>query len=179
MSRLPLVAADRDDPPVATVFRRFREEGREPIALYRALAHAPELLGPYNDLAVALRYRARTPRALRELVILRTAQLTRSRYELAHHLPMARAAGVAEAKLAALERWRTSGEFDERERALLQCTEELHRCELSAEAFAALERSFTPAEIIELLLVVAFYQAVARLIAGLGLTIEPEYDRPE
>jgi alkylhydroperoxidase family enzyme len=175
MSRVPLVATDCEDEIVAAVFARFHAEGREPIALYRALAHAPALLRAYSGLATALRYEARTPRSLRELGILRTAQLVGSEYEWSHHVPMAQAAGVSQAQLAALERWRDSDEFGDRERALLRCAEELHACALSDEAFAELERSFERAQVVELLLVLSFYQAVARLIDGLGLEVEPEY----
>lgn len=180
MTRVPLIAADSDeDEVVAAVFRRFHEEGREPIALYRALAHAPVLLRAYSGLATALRYDARTPRSLRELGILRTAQLVGSEYEWSHHVPMAQAAGVGEAQIAALERWRDSEEFDAGQRALLRCAEEVHACALSDEAFADLERHFERPEIVELLLVLSFYQAVARLIDALGLEVEPEYRRAD
>jgi len=175
VTRVPLVDPDCDDEVVAAVFGRFQQEGREPIALYRALAHAPALLRAYSGLATALRFQARTPRSLRELGILRTAQLVGSEYEWSHHVPMARAAGVREAQITALERWRESEEFDPGERALLRCAEELHACALSDEAFAELERCFERSEIVELLLLLSFYQAVARMIDGLGLEVEPEY----
>ena len=179
MSRVPLVAIDSDDEVVAEVFGRFREEGREPIALYRALANSPALLRAYSGLASALRHQASVPRALRELVILRIATLTGSRYERAHHVPMARAAGVPEAKIAGVEDWLESNAFDERERALLRCADEVHRCALSDEAFAELERFFDADEITELLLLLGFYEAVARVIDGLGLELEPQYqERP-
>lgn len=179
MTRVPLIATDSEDEVVAAVFQRFHEEGREPIALYRALAHAPALLRAYSGLATALRYEARTPRSLRELGILRTAQLVGSEYEWSHHVPMGRAAGVSEAQIAALERWRESEEFDAGERALLRCAEEVHECALSDAAFAELERHFEAPEIVELLLVLSFYQAVARLIDAFGLEVEPEYRRAD
>lgn len=175
VSRLPPVGDDSDNEIVASVFGRFREEGREPIALYRALAHSPKLLRAYSGLATALRYEGQTPRALRELAILRTAQLIGSAYELAHHLPMARAAGVRDAQIAALADWTASDEFDARERAALRAAEEVHACAVSDEGFAELERSFSDGEIVEVLLLLSFYQAVARLIDGLGLEVEPEY----
>jgi AhpD family alkylhydroperoxidase len=175
MSRLPLVAPDTDDEVVAAVFRRFHEEGREPIALYRALAHAPAQLRAYSGLARSLRYEASTPRALRELAILRTAQLTGSQYEWSHHVPMAKAAGVRPEQISALERWRDSDAFEERERALLRCAEEVHACSLSDAAYAELKRSFDEGEVVELLMLLAFYQAVARMIDAFGIEVEPEY----
>jgi alkylhydroperoxidase family enzyme len=176
VSRVPLIGPGAEDPVVAEVFRRFADEGREPIALYRALAHAPELLRAYSGLATALRYEAQTPRRLRELAILRIAQLTGSRYEWSHHVPMAGAAGVAEEQIAALAEWSGSEAFDARERALLRCADELHECQLSDDAFAELESCFSESELVELLLLLAFYEAVARVIAGLGIEVEPEYE---
>src|SRR5207244_2864737 len=105
LARVPLVPSEPDDRVVQEVFARSAAEGRDPIELYRALAHSPKLLRAYSGLATALRYEAETPRALRELVILRTAQLTRSEYEWAHHRKMALAAGVPERQLEELEPW--------------------------------------------------------------------------
>ena len=73
---MPLVPDESADDVTASVFAAFHAEGREPIALYRALANAPILLRSYSTLARALRHDAVTDRCLRELVILRTAQLT-------------------------------------------------------------------------------------------------------
>lgn len=176
MSRVSLVQDDTRDQIVAEVFKRFHDEGREPIALYRALANAPELLRAYSGLATALRHRAQTPRALRELAILRTAQLTGSRYEWSHHVPMARSAGLTDAQIAALGDWRTSDAFDAREKALLRCAEEIHVCALSDEAVVELKRFCNDSEVVELVLLVGFYQAVARVLDGLGIEVEPEYE---
>jgi AhpD family alkylhydroperoxidase len=175
MARVPLVPIEPDDPLVREVFGRFAEEGREPIALYRALGHTPKLLRAYSGLATALRHEAATPRALRELVILRTAQLTRSEYEWAHHRKMALAAGVPERQLAELERWRGSDAFDERERAALRLADGTHERNVSDEAFAELRRAFSDGETVELVLLASFYQGVARLLQALAVEVEPEY----
>jgi alkylhydroperoxidase family enzyme len=174
MARLPLVAEPEDD-ITATVFDGFRKEGRAPIALYQALAHSPRLLRAYSTLARALRYEAETPRSLRELTILRTAQLAGSDYEWAHHRKMAEAAGVAEEKIRELAEWRASEAFDARERAALRCAEEMHELALSEASFGELGENFSDSEVVEIILLVAFYETVARVIQALGLEVEPEY----
>ncbi len=176
-ARLPLVDVPPPDELTAAVFEPFEREGRPPIALYRALANAPTMLSAYAGLARALRHDAETPRALRELVILRTAQLTGSEYEWAHHRSMAANAGVGDEKVLGVEEWRASTAFDASERAALRCAEEMHELALTDEAFAELRESFSDPEIVELVLLVAFYHAVARLIQALGLEVEPEYRR--
>ncbi|MEO1689677.1 MAG: carboxymuconolactone decarboxylase family protein, partial [Pseudomonadota bacterium] len=93
--------------------------GIEVPALYRSLGAAPAMLEAWLAFAWALRREAGTPRALRELVILRGAQVAGAAYEWAHHVPMAREAGVAQARIDALAGWRGSDLFDEAERAAL------------------------------------------------------------
>jgi alkylhydroperoxidase family enzyme len=175
MARLPHIADEDADEIAAKVFEGFAEEGRQPIALYRVLANSPRMLRSYSTLARSLRYEAEVPRALRELLILRTAQLVGSDYEWAHHRVMAAKAGIADEQVAALSEWRTSSVFDSRERAVLALVEQMHDVAVTDEVFAALRAEFSESEVIELLLTAAFYQSVARLIDGLGLEVEPEY----
>ncbi len=176
MARVPLTPAEPDDPVVAEVFGRFAREGREPIELYRALAHQPQLLRAYAGLAGALREEAVTPRSLRELVILRTAQLTGSVYEWSHHRAIVAKGGlVAEEKVAALAAWSDAGVFDDAERAALRCADEVHETALGDEAFAALRDALGEAGAVEIVVLAGFYQALARIIQALGLPIEPEY----
>ena len=175
MARLPLLGLEPADEITAAVFETFRQEGRDPIALYRVLAHSPPMLRAYAGLARGLRYDAATPRALRELMILRTAQLTGSDYEWAHHRAMAAANGVPDEKVHALAAWRSSTLFDGCERAALRCVEEIHDVALSDEAFAELERELGASATIELVLLAAFYEAVARRIQARGLEVEPAY----
>ena len=177
MARLPLLPIESADEVTAAVFDTFRAEGRDPIALYRVLAHSPLMLRAYAGLARGLRYEAQTPRALRELMILRTAQLTGSEYEWAHHRAMAAANDVPEDKVRMLADWRSSTLYDERERAALRCVEEIHDVALSDQAFAELERVMGAPSTVELVLLVAFYEAVARMIQALGLEVEPAYQQ--
>jgi alkylhydroperoxidase family enzyme len=88
--------------------KRLEELWGTPPNLYRALANHPAVVAAWTEFANTLRHGSRTPRALRELVILRGAQVCASEYEWAQHLRMARKAGVREAQIAALAAWRTS-----------------------------------------------------------------------
>ena len=175
MTRVPLVPDESADDVVAPVFDRFHAEGREPIALYRALANAPLLLRSYSALAQSLRHDTVTDRRLRELVILRTAQLTRSAYEWSHHVPMATAAGSPAEQIRALASWEQSSEFDERERAALRCAEEVHALGVTDHTFRELERVLGTTGALEIVLTASFYQAVARMLQALDVEIEPAY----
>src|SRR5215469_5408234 len=107
----------------AEVARHVRELGGRPLNLYRVLANAPPMLKIWVDFAYAVRRECKTPRSLRELMILRTAQLSESFYEWHQHRRMAREAGVPEQQVTELTMWRWSDAFDSRERAALAFTE--------------------------------------------------------
>lgn len=167
IARLPSV------PLPDSALRRLREVEREPINLHRALAHAPEMLAPLLDLIHAVRFESSVPRALRELLICRIAQLEHSAYELAHHLPMALAAGVSQEQLDRLEQWRDADCFDAVERAVLGYAEHLGAgIERDDEALAA---HFSPAEQTELTVAGAAYVAVARILRALDVEIDEHH----
>jgi AhpD family alkylhydroperoxidase len=166
-SRLP--PAPNDDPRLSAIWESLARRGRTPLNLHRTLAHGPALLDAMLGLAETLRHQAGTPRRLRELIIVRVAQLEGSAYELAQHLPMARAAGVTDDELVALPEWRASPFFDMRERAALAWAESIAGGGDHAEAP---QDHFTPAEIVELTVLAAFYLMTARIVAALAIRVE-------
>ena len=145
-----------------------------PPNLYRALANHPPLVAAWTEFSRVLRHDTRTPRALRELVILRGAQLIASEYEWAQHLAMARKAGVREAQIVALASWRTSPEFDARERAALALGEAVTACRVTDEVHAEAMRHFDSHDYVEVALVAAFYAMVGRMLDAMGVPLEPE-----
>jgi alkylhydroperoxidase family enzyme len=145
-----------------------------PVNLYRALGNQPALVAAWTEFFNALRHESRTPRGLRELMILRTAQLARSEYEWAHHLGMARSAGVREPQIGALAQWRDSAEFDERERAALELAEAVAACRVTDEVHAAAKRHFDDGEYVELSLTAAAYAMVARMLDALAVELDPQ-----
>lgn len=154
--------------------KRLAELWGRPVNLYRALGNHPALTAAWTEFANAIRHESRTPRALRELMILRTAQVARSEYEWAHHLGMARKAGVLEAKIAALALWRTSEAFDAKERAALALTEAVMACNVTDEVHAEVRKHFTDAEFVELSLTASFYAMVSRMLDAMRVELDQE-----
>jgi alkylhydroperoxidase family enzyme len=153
---------------------RLEELWGKPVNLYRALGNHPALTAAWTEFANAIRHDSRTPRALRELMILRTAQIARSQYEWAHHLRMARQAGVSEAKIAALAGWRAAEEFDARERAALALTEAVMACDVSDEVHAEVRKHFSDAEFVELSLTAGFYAMVSRMLDAMRVEMDDD-----
>jgi alkylhydroperoxidase family enzyme len=154
--------------------KRLEELWGQPPNLYRALGNHAPLAAAYAEFARAIRYESRTPRTLRELVILRGAQLMRSEYEWAQHLRMARKAGVREAQIEALAGWRRSAEFDAREKAALLLAEAVTAGDVDDATYAEVSRHFDHAEFVELALTAAFYAMVARMLDAMRVQLEPD-----
>lgn len=154
---------------------RLEELWGTPPNLYRGLANHPKILGAWSEFSVTLRHHSRTPRALRELVILRGAQLCRSEYEWAQHLKMARHAGVREAQIAQLANWRASGEFDTKEKAALALAEAVTAGRVSDEVYREAMQHFDHHDYVELAVTAGFYAMVARTLDALGIQLEPDF----
>jgi alkylhydroperoxidase family enzyme len=154
--------------------KRLEELWGRPVNLYRALGNHPALAAAWTEFANSIRHQSQTPRALRELMILRTAQIARSEYEWAHHLRMARAAGLPEQKIAALAGWRNAPIFDPRERAALALTEAVMACDVGDAVHAEAKQHFSDAEYVELCLTAGFYALVSRMLDAMRVELDPD-----
>jgi alkylhydroperoxidase family enzyme len=170
-----LIPADTDAPLVGALFKRLQAAGVPIPDLYRGLGNAPELLAGWTRLAWPLRAAASTPRGLRELLILRVAWLTDSDYIWVHHTPMALENGVDASRLDDLGDWAASREFDQNTRAALRLTDELVTTgTVRASVFDAAAASTTDEGIVEIVLTVAFYCCVSRVLHALDIDPEPD-----
>ena len=176
MARLPTISDDAAPAEVAKLFDSVRARGVAVPNLYRVLANSPAMLRTWLDFAWSLRLDAKTPRPLRELMIMRGAQLAEAEYEWAHHWSMASEAGVPEVKLRALAAWRDSDLFDVDERAVLRLADEVAtHAAASEECLAGLKSRFAADAVIELVLTASFYVCVGRFLKSLAIDVEPDY----
>ena len=174
----PMVTDPPGDPAVASMFAEVRARGIPVPNLYRVLGHAPAMLRAWLDFAWPLRLNAQTGRRIRELLILRGAQVSGTRYEWVHHVPMALAAGLTQAQVDALgDDWGHADAFSDAEKAVLRLADEVTRGPgASADCLAALGREgFSEAEIVELTLTASFYVCVSRFLRSMDVPLEPQY----
>jgi alkylhydroperoxidase family enzyme len=146
----------------------------EPVNLYRALGNHPALVAAWTEFFRAIRHDSRTPRSLRELMILRAAWLARSEYEWAQHLKMARRAGVREAQIGALGDWRAASCFDDKERAALALTDAVTAGSVPDALYAEISRHFGHAEYVELCLTAAAYSMVSRMLEAIRVELDDD-----
>ena len=174
VSRLPPLP----DPLPAAVQELFAERIKRAgriLNVHHTFGHAPKMSRASMQMAMALRFEASTPRLYIEIAIVRAAQLARGAYELQQHKPMLLAEGFSQAKLDALETWRTSPLFNEQERALLAYVDEMADHGNVADAtFDALGRFFSPEQIMELSFAVGSYYGTALIMNALQIKLEPK-----
>jgi len=121
---------------------------------------------------------SRLPPQTRELLILRTAWLARSEYEWAHHVVLARAAGLGDAEIASVALGPRAGNWSDEQRALLQAADELRReAFMSEAAWKTLTQHYDTAKMLEIIYTVGGYAMTAMAINSLGIQLEDGYPR--
>lgn len=109
---------------------------------------------------------------IREAAILRVAHLSNSAYELHHHRPLARGAGLSEGDLEAIER-RAYDRLDPTLAAVCRFTDEVVLdLAPSDTALAALRALVSDEVVVNLVLTAGCYMTVARLIATTGIDLD-------
>jgi 4-carboxymuconolactone decarboxylase len=173
MARVKLLSLEEMDPELRAWFEKMQSRGSEMLNIYRVLAHSPDLCQTYMRFVNRVLTRMKLDAKLRELVILRVAQLTRSTYEYGQHLEIARSAGVSEEQIKGIGRWKGSKHFSAREKAVLQYTDELTRnIRPQPASFRKLKAFLSERELVELTLTVGNYGGLARFLEALQVELE-------
>ncbi|MGD0764772.1 MAG: carboxymuconolactone decarboxylase family protein, partial [Dehalococcoidia bacterium] len=161
------------------VMAKIREQGGEVLNLHRALARSPSSLRNFLRLGNSLLSYGQLPPVLREIVILRIAQTTGADYEWAHHVPLAKQAGVTNEQIARLRVWTAADVFDARVRAALRYADAAVGDRLVPDdVFEAARSQLSEGEIVELTLVCGFWGGlVACVLRSLEIDIEPAFRR--
>jgi alkylhydroperoxidase family enzyme len=156
---------------------RAREltEERGNLNLYRVLANAEKV---FNGWMVAGRDALTSPvlsRRMRELVVLRTAYLMESSYELGQHNDIARTAGLEADEISAVTSdsdWQTA-DFDPTEIAVMQFTTELLTTRRVAEPlFDQVHAALGVEATVELLMLIGRYAGLALMLNALDVDLD-------
>jgi len=176
MARVGYVTTSEASGDAGEVFAKMERRGNAVINLHRAIANSPNMLRNFMRLGNSLLLHGLLPPPLRELAVLRIAQMTGADYEWAHHVPLALQAGVSREQIGDLEGWATSPHFDERARATLRYVEAVAReVTVADEVFEQARAHLSEGEVVELSLVVGYWGLVARLLVPLQIDLEPGF----
>lgn len=117
----------------------------------------------------------RLPATDREKLILRTAWLTRCRYEWGQHVEIALRVGVTDAEILAIGRGPEA--CTPADRLLLQACDELHAgVTLGESTLKALQARFAARELTELVILVGHYRMLAGLLNSAGLPLDADME---
>lgn len=168
MARIPY--ADCTSAAARPLAERIAAERGSVLHLYQMLLHSAPVAEGWLGYLTAIRQKSSLPGDLRELVIMRVAQLNHAPYEADQHAPIALREGVSQARLDALPNWQDSPLFDARERAVLAYTDAMTRqVQVSDEVFAFVAAHFEPQRLVELTATVAAYNMVSRFLEALQI----------
>jgi alkylhydroperoxidase family enzyme len=151
---------------------------KRPINLHRGLAHSVDGARAFGGIGAWIRYGAKLDPKLRELVILQVGWLARSPYEWSHHVKIGKDFGLTDADIEAvkLESAGKTTDLPPLYRAGLKGAREMANAgAMSAETYALIAADLDHERMVELVMVIAFYCGVVRLLASLGIDVEANY----
>jgi alkylhydroperoxidase family enzyme len=153
------------------LFERL-EQNNGLLNIFRAMSHSPEVLLRFMRFGSYLLENGKVDPKLRELAILRVGWLTRSQYEFSQHIAFGRRVGLSDAQIKGVGR-PAEGPYDERERAVLAYAGELTAASAATDdTFAAVRDFMDEEQIVELTIVIGFYNMVARVLNGLRVDLD-------
>ncbi len=148
------------------------------INLNKALVNSPNGARAFSRLGGFIRNQSKLDPRLREMAILQVGYLARSEYEYSHHIKIGREFGVSDDDIRAISLESAGGRsnLDELSRAVLAGAREMTTgVAISDDTFAVLQAALDAEHLTDLVITIAFYCGVVRLLATLQIDVEPEY----
>ena len=171
MARLPYLDVDDLAP-------EDRELLDRPINLARMLAHSPGGTRAFRHTGGWIRNTSRFDSRLREMAILRIGVITRTDYEYSHHIELGRQFGMSDDDIRAVIAGPDAESLPELERLVLAAADEVTEgLSISTETFDALRSHLDSELLVELTIIVSYYNAVVRVLRSLEIDVEPGYER--
>lgn len=171
MARLPYLNASDLAPEHQHLLKRN-------INLLRLMSHSPKGATAFHTMGHYIRFDSPLNPRLREMAILQIGYMTRSVYEYTHHIKISRDFGVSDDDIRAIAAETAGREngLDPLTRHVLRAAREM-TTDLAASpaTFAGLTAELDNESLTDLVLIIAFYNAVIRFLATMEIDNEPEY----
>ena len=171
MARLPYLEADQVAP-------QYRDMLKRNTNLHKLLVNSPDMAKSFNDVGNFIRFKSKLDPRLRELAILQVGWLERSEYEFTHHVKIGKDFGVTDEDIQGLMA-ETEGKPSKLEplaKAILKGAREMTRdIGMSDATFAEIKQLLSDEHMVDLVLTIAFYCAVVRVLATMKIDNEPQY----
>ena len=159
-------------PEVEEILDKTRVRPGPALNIFATMAHHPRLLKRFNVLGGLFLGRGLLPARARELVILRTAWRTGSKYEFGQHTLIGRQAGLTDEEIERTTKDRA--EWPQGDAQLIRLADEAHdHRDVSDELWTELQSSWNAAELIELVALAGFYGMVATFLNATRVQLDP------
>ena len=148
------------------------------INLHRILVHSPGAARAFSTLGNYIRFGSKLDPRLREMAILQVGWVARSPYEWSHHIKIGHDFGVTDADIQALiddSAGHTTTLDALTLLALRAAREAAAGPAVTAATFAALQTHLDTEQLTDLVIVIAFYCAVVRVLATMEIDVEEDY----
>jgi len=167
---------EKDHPELSAEIAKIKGARGSLLNIYKLLLHSPTVAMTWFEHIGAIRWKTKLPPRLREIAIVRFAQVMNYAYALNQHVPsIAVADGVSLVECEALKDWRASGMFSESERAALAYVDAMIAGpDVPDDVFAAVRRHYGEREVVELTVLVGTYVMHNRVFSALKADIEPK-----
>ena len=173
MARVRLLTNNEAPPKTRELFDKIESNGATVLNLYRAVGHSPSTISSFIKLGNVLLNHAELPSRLRELAILRIANLAGSKYEWRQHVPIATEVGINSQQIDEIHQWKDSDVFTGDERAVLQYTDEVSiDVNVKDDTFGVLQKHLSERSIVELTISIAYWGLIARVLVPLDIELE-------
>jgi 4-carboxymuconolactone decarboxylase len=145
------------------------------LNVFRMMANAPASFRPLIDLALSILLQSEFDRRKREIAVLRVAHVTRSPYEWAQHVIVAKSVGVTDDEMAKIAIDGAVSALDAESNLLCRVADEISRdVRLSDDALAALTERYGVRQATELILCCSYFNMVSRFLESTRVELEPD-----
>lgn len=171
MARLPYLEPEQVAP-------EYRDMLKRNTNLHKLLVNSPDIARAFNGIGNFIRFKSKLDPRLRELAILQVGWMEKSEYEFTHHVKIGKEFGVTDDDIQALMD-ETAGKTSKLEplvRSILKGAREMVRdLGMSDATFAEIKKDLSNEHMTDLVLTIAFYCAVVRVLATMKIDNEPQY----
>jgi alkylhydroperoxidase family enzyme len=171
MARLPYLNAEQLPPEQRDLLKR-------PINLTRLLVNSPGMAKAFGGIGNYIRHKSTLDPRLRELAILQVGWMEKSEYEFTHHVKIGKEFGVTDEDIKGLflETEGKPSKLEPLAKAILRGAREMVReLGMSEATFGEIKQHLSSEHMTDLVLTIAFYCGVVRVLATMKIDNEPHY----
>jgi alkylhydroperoxidase family enzyme len=171
MARLPYLEPDQVAP-------EYRDMLKRNTNLHKLLVNSPEMARAFTGLGGYIRFKSKLDPRLRELAILQVGWIEKSEYEFTHHVKIGKEFGVSDSDIQGViaETEGKPSQLEPLARAIIRGAREMVRdLAMSDTTFTEIKKELSDEHMTDLVLTIAFYCAVVRVLATMRIDNEPTY----